>query len=297
MEKNTEGIIKMLREPFPIHEIKWRIGRASKGGRSWAMILCYIDARAVMDRLDDVLGPENWQDHYTTAPSGGNMCQLTCRIGGEWITKSDAAENTDVEGIKGGISDAFKRAAVKFGPGRYLYSIGTTWAEISDSQTTACPEKHSKDGNSFWWGPPRSAYKKLGYSDDEIASLPFFGGKPDAGREVVSRERRQKNDDTDIPAEFGQFIEGVAGLIRPVDVIEQRKEIEKRRYKWKQDAVAFCRALHDVLYAESQDALKRIYDRHHDKMGLDEDTPTKTHMMSMLQMACRSQLTRIKEAA
>jgi hypothetical protein len=38
-----------------------------------------------------------------------------------WISRCDGADDTNIEGAKGGLSDAFKRAAVKFGIGRYLY--------------------------------------------------------------------------------------------------------------------------------------------------------------------------------
>ena len=41
--------------------------------------------------------------------------------GGVWITKTDGAGETDIEGEKGAFSDAFKRAAVHHGVARYLY--------------------------------------------------------------------------------------------------------------------------------------------------------------------------------
>jgi hypothetical protein len=73
-----------------------------------------------MNRLDDVFGTDGWQTQYQNM--GDRMiCQLSCRIDGKWITKSDGAGDTDIEGDKGGISDALKRAAVQWGIGRYLY--------------------------------------------------------------------------------------------------------------------------------------------------------------------------------
>jgi len=42
-------------------------------------------------------------------------------------TKWDGAENTDFEAIKGGLSDAFKRAGYKWGIGRYLYRLESAW--------------------------------------------------------------------------------------------------------------------------------------------------------------------------
>jgi len=40
------------------------------------------------------------------------------------------AENSDIEPVKGGLSDSFKRAAVQWGIGRYLYSLGAVWVDV-----------------------------------------------------------------------------------------------------------------------------------------------------------------------
>lgn len=92
------------------------------------MPLAYIDARDVMERLDSVVGPEHWQDEYTEGPSGRVFCHLTIH----GIRKGDGAGATDVEGAKGAISDAFKRAAVKFGIGRYLYDCKSGWVDLEN---------------------------------------------------------------------------------------------------------------------------------------------------------------------
>lgn len=105
-----------LAKRFAREDIYWRPQGGVYSGK--VMALAYLDARAVMDRLDDVVGPENWGDSYFETPSGRIICALT--VNG--VTKSDGAGDTAVEGEKGAISDAFKRAAVKFGIGRYLYS-------------------------------------------------------------------------------------------------------------------------------------------------------------------------------
>lgn len=124
---NLAAVSNRLKAKFPKHEIKWRIGatngRKNRDG-SWekeptlGLPLAYIDARAVMDRLDDVVGPDNWSNRFEETPTGRVICYLT--IFG--ITKADGAGATDMEGEKGGLSDAFKRAAVHFGIGRYLYA-------------------------------------------------------------------------------------------------------------------------------------------------------------------------------
>lgn len=114
-----------LAAPFPPEAIHWR-AQMVLGHR--ALALAYLDARDVMDRLDAVCGPENWRDDYSETPRGRVLCRLSIRVGEEWITKADAAGDTAVEGEKGGVSDALKRAAVKWGIGRYLYRLKSVWA-------------------------------------------------------------------------------------------------------------------------------------------------------------------------
>jgi hypothetical protein len=120
--------LEALRAPFPGNAIHWRAQTMNREGTS-AMALAYIDARDVQERLDEVCGPANWQDSYAETPKGRLICTLQIRIDGEWISKSDGAGDTDVEGDKGAISDSLKRAAVKWGVGRYLYDFEPIWAE------------------------------------------------------------------------------------------------------------------------------------------------------------------------
>lgn len=109
-----------LAAPFDAHEVKTRI----QANRQFH----YITARTAMNRLDSVLGPENWWDEYVPSENSV-LCRLTIRLpNGETITKQDAggyagmADSGDDE--KSAYSDAFKRACAKFGVGRYLYGDG-----------------------------------------------------------------------------------------------------------------------------------------------------------------------------
>ena len=120
--------LKALKNPFDPSKVHWRIGAKTKDN-SKGMALAYLDARDVMERLDEVCGPENWQDEYTTEHIR-TLCRIGIKIGDSWIWKSDGAGDTDVEAEKGAISDAFKRAAVKWGIGRYLYDVDSPWVPI-----------------------------------------------------------------------------------------------------------------------------------------------------------------------
>lgn len=125
MEQN---FLDELKKPFPADAISWRIGQKSKS-KPKAKMLCYIDARDVMDRLDKVCG-YNWSDSYQEV-MGRIVCTIT--IGNQ--SRTDGAGDTDIEAEKGGLSDAFKRAAVKWGVGRYLYNAKNfnTWVETKDA--------------------------------------------------------------------------------------------------------------------------------------------------------------------
>lgn len=119
---------KALTRPFAPDEIEWRVGATNKD-KTKGIALAYMDARAVMDRLDEVVGPENWQDRYPHAGSK-TVCELGLRIEDEWVFKADGAGDTDFEAAKGALSDAFKRSAFRWGIGRYLYELDAPWVAI-----------------------------------------------------------------------------------------------------------------------------------------------------------------------
>ena len=143
-------IFDELSKPFPEDRIHWRIGSTNKkkvvketGNQNArptkGIPLAYIDARDVMERLDFVVGFGNWQDRY---PYEG-CCELGLYLPPEaitdhhnrdaqWVWKANGAGKTDIEGEKGQYSDAFKRAAVLWGIGRYLYDLPNVWVDLDD---------------------------------------------------------------------------------------------------------------------------------------------------------------------
>ena len=126
-----EEIIKRLREPFAFQEIEWKIQVATQD-KAKGMAVAYIDSRAIQKRLDEAVGAFNWQNIYSTWQDKSQICGISIfnNESKEWVTKYDGAENTDIEPIKGGLSDAFKRSAIQWGIGRYLYELTGLWVEI-----------------------------------------------------------------------------------------------------------------------------------------------------------------------
>ncbi len=127
---NVRKLTEALTAPFDQREVKFK-PQVVSGHR--ALALAYVDARVIQDRLDDVLGVEGWQDEYECLPDGSVVCRLRLRIGGEWVTKMDVggpSEQPDGgDRLKAAFSDALKRAAVKFGVGRYLYRLPSQWVD------------------------------------------------------------------------------------------------------------------------------------------------------------------------
>jgi hypothetical protein len=125
---------------FPRSAVHWRAQTLTRAGDK-ALALAYLDARDVMDRLDEVCGPAKWQTRHTETPKGRVLCEIGIFISDRWVWKSDGAGDTAVEGEKGGISDAFKRAAVHWGIGRYLYRLDAVWAPC---------ETYERGGKLHW---------------------------------------------------------------------------------------------------------------------------------------------------
>ena len=157
-----------LKRPFPVNRIRWRVGATNKEKTS-GIALAYIDARDVMQRLDEVCGIGGWQCRY---PFLG-CCEIGIYIDPEvfatasgdtfqpvrdgWVWKSNGAGATDVEGEKGQYSDAFKRAGVMWGIGRYLYSLNNEWVPIQLRGRSYVLAKHPELPE---WATP-TGYDKL----------------------------------------------------------------------------------------------------------------------------------------
>lgn len=128
INNNARELENALKKPFELHEIEWRVGSSfERNGEVKALALPYVTSRAIMDRLDEVFGLDGWSDEYKPWGNNAQLCGITVRIGDREITKWDGADSSDIEAVKGGLSNALKRTAVKFGIGRYLYSFDPIW--------------------------------------------------------------------------------------------------------------------------------------------------------------------------
>lgn len=159
-----DALLLQLKNPFPPEKVKYRIG-ATNSDKSMAIALAYIDSRDVQKRLDEVVGISNWRSRMERF-DGGFVCTIDIKINGEWVSRSDAAGDTHVEPVKGGASDALKRAAAQWGIGRYLYYLPNQWVRTKKSgRTVVLAEKPELPQ----WAMPQANLDKWLDKLDEMA--------------------------------------------------------------------------------------------------------------------------------
>ena len=169
---NLKKMQRELKQPFGADDLEWRVQQSGiNNGKPWAMVLAYVTNRAIMNRLDEVVGVGGWRNEFSPLPNSvgeGALCGISIKIDGEWVTKYDGADNTAVESTKGGLSGAMKRAAVQWSVGRYLYDLDTFWAECSKdkpSNDKGWEKAKTKDGTWFYWKAPTLPKKYLPQKD------------------------------------------------------------------------------------------------------------------------------------
>lgn len=121
-------------------EKKWRVLRTFG---TQCECVAYQDSRDVQKVLDSVCGPDNWANEAMNI--GGKLyMNLSIRVDGEWITKSDVGTESNVEKVKGEASDALKRAAVMWGIFRNLYDGETVVLNVKGKTPVTAGGKELK---------------------------------------------------------------------------------------------------------------------------------------------------------
>jgi hypothetical protein len=168
--------LKLLKREIPF---KWRVQSANQWG---AQCVAYIDARDAQDLLDDVCGPEKWQVTYEEH-KGNLFASIGIFAGDQWVWKTDCGTESNVEKEKGEASDAFKRAGVMWGIGRFLYA----------KKIIKLPVKANDKGKFL---PFSEKTSKFVYGSDAItawcndlyAKKPTKTTKPEPKQEILSDE-------------------------------------------------------------------------------------------------------------
>jgi len=127
-----------LAAPLPSGAISWRIDSQPKDrdGKHFARFVAYIEANTVRERLDSTC-PGEWDLNLELLPSvdvigqGGEVKRheysFKARLQILGVIREDVGSGKD---YKQASTDAFKRAAVRFGIGNELYAYEQNWVEV-----------------------------------------------------------------------------------------------------------------------------------------------------------------------
>lgn len=138
-----------LSAPLPAGVISWRQdGRPiQRDGKFFARFVAYIDANTVRERLDGVV-PGEWDltlDLLPTIASDDNdesNCSFKARLQILGVIREDVGTGRD---YKQAATDAFKRAAVRFGIAHELYAYEQNWVQVDGDGKYAKPVEDPAD--------------------------------------------------------------------------------------------------------------------------------------------------------
>lgn len=177
--KDLQEVIKQLRQPFHPAKVNFKIQSVSRRKPESRLIVAYVDARDVSERLNAVC-PEHWATKFEHLKIDtpleqqifGVECTLTLRSS-EWsVSRSDVGEavpsdsdNIIVQNdIKTVYSDAFKRAAVHFGVATSLYDLPQMWRKW-DKDNKYIPDEVMEELRKTYKNNVESAEWKKKYGD------------------------------------------------------------------------------------------------------------------------------------
>ncbi|MYL35516.1 hypothetical protein GLW08_21220 [Pontibacillus yanchengensis] len=156
---NMQEIKEKLSEPFSSQDLEWRtVHTFSNQNGPTAIVVPYVQSRAIMNRLDEVVGWDRWENEIKELPGGGVTQGIRIWISEERsIIKWDGADRTQVEPTKGAISGALKRSAILYNLGRYLYDLGEFRVKVTQQKSTQNDVRvNDKKQNIFgYFTPPQ----------------------------------------------------------------------------------------------------------------------------------------------
>lgn len=233
---SVKELTRALAMPFDVREVKFK-PQTVKGNR--AIAVAYVDARVIQDRLDEVLGVENWQDEYQLLPDSSVLCRLRLKLGRKWITKMDVGSPSEQpdggDRLKAAFSDALKRAAVKFGVGRYLYRLPVQWVDYDPVKRQFAAPPRLPDSAL---PPPKPQVKEAARPAErrakEEAPRPPRSIMPVNGDEL---SRRLRDYDTELSQ---QGLCKIGALLSHVTQAGVRKGYKADLSQWESEAIQFA---------------------------------------------------------
>ena len=149
MKTNAEFLSELNKNLSKEIAHKWRVQSFSKNKPS-ATVVAYIDARDASDLLNEY-AIYGWSDEYYEV-SGNTYCKVGVVMpDGTVQYRSDCGVESNQDAEKGQASDAFKRACVKWGIGRFLYSLGIEYVNANEVKTASnWPYPIDEQGKRIW---------------------------------------------------------------------------------------------------------------------------------------------------
>lgn len=147
-----------LAAPVPTGAISWRQdGKVfNRDGKYFARFVAYIEANTVRERLDAVV-PGEWDLTLELLPTTqsedgeGAVCSFKGRLQILGVIREDVGQGRD---YKQASTDAFKRAAVRFGIGNELYAYEQNWVEMDGDGKYAKPLEDPQSAYIRRYGKP-----------------------------------------------------------------------------------------------------------------------------------------------
>jgi len=179
-----------LAAPVSKAAISWRQdGKpVARDGRHFARFVCYIEANTVRERLDTVV-PGEWDLTLEMLPQihgadvdSDSVCAFKARLQVLGVIREDVGTGRD---YKQAATDAFKRAAVRFGIGNELYSYEQNWVEVDSDGRYAKPIEDAASAYARRYGTPDPLHRPAlamergepnAASDVDAVSCPKCGG-------------------------------------------------------------------------------------------------------------------------
>ncbi|HJU90243.1 MAG TPA: Rad52/Rad22 family DNA repair protein [Gemmatimonadaceae bacterium] len=143
---DVQDVWAQLAAPLPQGSISWRQdGRpVQRDGKFYARFVAYVDANTVRERLDSVV-PGEWNltiellppmPHIDEQLPEPPMCAFKARLQILGVVREDVGTGKD---YKSAATDAFKRAAVRFGVANELYDYEQNWVRVDGDGRFAKP--------------------------------------------------------------------------------------------------------------------------------------------------------------
>ena len=167
-----------LSAPVPSGVISWRQdGRVTaRDGKYFARFVAYIEANTVRERLDEVV-PGEWDLTLDLMPAmagddgDGAQCSFKARLQILGVIREDIGTGRD---YKSASTDAFKRAAVRFGIAHELYAYEQNWVEMDGDGKYARPLEDPQVAYARRYGRPAQLSS---LTDVDVVSCPKCGGR------------------------------------------------------------------------------------------------------------------------